>query len=209
VFSALLAGLGSGLLVGAQVGPIWLLCMRSVLRGRFVVGVSIGAGAALIDMSYAAIGVVGGAGVLRAEPQLRLALGFLGAAVLVGLGVRTVWSAMRIRAGMESAGEIASPVRAFTTSVVATASNPMTIASWAALFTATSSATLTKGAGGAALLVLGVGLGSLAWFSILSAAVSAMRHRIDEKARRAIDVISGVGFVAFGAFLGLKTWYQS
>ena len=209
MFAAFIAGVGSGFLVGAQVGPIWLLCMRSVLRGRFVVGVSIGAGAALIDMSYAAMGVVGGAGVLRAEPRLRLALGFLGAAVLVGLGVRTLWSAMRIRAGMESDGEIASPVRAFATAVVATASNPMTIASWAALFTATSSATLTKGADGAALLVLGVGLGSLAWFSILSAAVSAMRHRIDEKARRAIDVISGVGFVAFGAFLGLKTWYQS
>ena len=78
VMSALLAGLGSGFLVAAQVGPIWLLCMRSVLRGRFVVGFSIGVGAALIDASYAALGVLGGAGILRAEPQLRLALGLVG-----------------------------------------------------------------------------------------------------------------------------------
>ncbi|MDA8209948.1 MAG: LysE family transporter [Actinomycetota bacterium] len=209
MFGAFLAGLGSGFLVGAQVGPIWLLCMRSALRGRFVVGLSIGAGAALIDMSYAALGVVGGAGVLRAEPGLRYALGVLGAAVLVVLGIRTIWSAMRIRAGMESAEEIASPGRAFVTAVVATASNPLTIASWAALFTATSSATLTKGASGAALLVLGVGLGSLAWFTILSAAVSAIRHRIGAKARRVIDLVSGAGLVVFGAFLGIATWRQS
>ncbi len=209
VMSALLAGLGSGFLVAAQVGPIWLLCMRSVLRGRFVVGFSIGVGAALIDASYAALGVLGGAGILRAEPQLRLALGLVGAAVLVGLGARTIWSALRIRAGMESAEEIATPARAFLTALVATASNPLTIASWAALFAATSSATITKGVGGATLLVLGVGAGSMAWFTILSAVMSALRHRIGERALRAVDVGSGLGLVGFGTFLGLRAWHQS
>ena len=52
--SAFAAGFGLGILVAAQVGPIWLLCARSVLRGSAQVGIAIGAGAAIIDAFYAA-----------------------------------------------------------------------------------------------------------------------------------------------------------
>ena len=144
-FGALAAGLGFGFVVAAQVGPIWLLCVRSVLRGRFPIGVAIGAGAAAIDVTYAALGVAGAAGILKAFPQLRLALGLLGAAILVIIGARTSWSALRIRHGMESTEEVGSPRRALVTALVATASNPLTIASWAAVFTASSAAHLTRG----------------------------------------------------------------
>ena len=49
----LAAGLGLGFVAAAQVGPIWLLCLRSTLRGGFRIGVAIGAGAAIVDMVYA------------------------------------------------------------------------------------------------------------------------------------------------------------
>lgn len=41
--AALTTGLGLGFLVAAQVGPVWLLCVRSVLRGRVAAGLAIGA----------------------------------------------------------------------------------------------------------------------------------------------------------------------
>jgi len=41
--SALAAGFGLGFLVAAQVGPIWVFCARSVLRGTAAVGIAIGA----------------------------------------------------------------------------------------------------------------------------------------------------------------------
>src|SRR5205085_509218 len=54
VTSAVAAGLGLGFITAAQVGPIWLLCLRSTLRGGFRVGVAIGAGAAVFSAASTA-----------------------------------------------------------------------------------------------------------------------------------------------------------
>jgi hypothetical protein len=56
IVTAFATGFGLGFFVAAQVGPIWLLCVRSVLRGRLLTGLGIGLGAALIDVTYAALG---------------------------------------------------------------------------------------------------------------------------------------------------------
>ena len=199
--AALLAGLGLGFLVGAQVGPIWLLCARSSLRHGARVGLGIGAGAALVDLLYAALGVAGAASLLAAT-GLRVAFGLLGAAVLILLGARTLWSAFRVRSGLEAEAEVATPWTAFRTSLAATASNPMTIASWAAIFAAASAASLASTAGAAALLVLGVGAGSMAWFAILSLGMALVRRRVPETGLRVADAAAGAGLIGFGAVLG-------
>ena len=199
--AALLAGLGLGFLVGAQVGPIWLLCARSSLRHGARVGLGIGAGAAIVDLLYAALGVAGAASLLAAT-GLRVAFGLLGAAVLVLLGARTLWSALRVRSGFEDEAEVATPWTAFRTGLAATASNPMTIASWAAIFAAASAASLASSAPAAAVLVLGVGAGSMAWFAILSFGMGLLRRRVPEGGLRAADAVAGAGLIGFGAALG-------
>jgi putative LysE/RhtB family amino acid efflux pump len=201
VTAALLAGLGLGFLVGAQVGPIWLLCARSSLRHGARVGLGIGAGAAIVDLLYAALGVAGAASLLAAT-GLRVAFGLLGAAVLVLLGARTLWSALRVRSGFEDEAEVATPWTAFRTGLAATASNPMTIASWAAIFAAASAASLASSAPAAAVLVLGVGAGSMAWFAILSFGMGVLRRRVPEGGLRAADAVAGAGLIGFGAALG-------
>ena len=69
--------------------------------------------------------------------------------MLVYLGARTLWSAFRIRLGGETGEELATPRRAFVVALGATASNPLTIASWAAVFAAASTAGAAEGVGGA------------------------------------------------------------
>lgn len=197
----LLAGFGFGFLVAAQVGPIWLLCARSVLRGRLGIGLGIGAGAAIIDLLYAALGEAGAAQVLRIA-ALREVLGLVGAAFLIYLGARSIHAAFRVRAGMETAQEIATPRAAFLTALSATASNPMTIASWGAIFTAAGAARV---AASPVLLVLGVGIGSFAWFLVLSLGMSLLRRRVPERGLRLIDVLSGLGLLGFGALLGVRS----
>ena len=137
--TALVVGFGLGFLVAAQLGPISLLAIRSTLRNGVYVGLAIGGGVAVIDTLYAAAGAAGAAGLLAIEP-LRLAFGLVGAVVLAVLGARTLWSAFRIRMGGESHEELATPRAAFVTALAATASNPLTIASWAAVFAAASTA---------------------------------------------------------------------
>ncbi len=206
--SAALAGLTLGFVVGAQVGPIWLLCLRTSLRFGFAPGWAIGAGAALVDTLYAVAGVAGVAPLLRVE-AVRLALGLLGAAVLAVLGLRTIWGAFRIRLGGEATEEVASPKRAFATSVAATASNPMTIVSWAAIFSAASTADVVSSPSGALLLLVGVGIGSLAWFTLLSGVVSITRHRVGDRVIRAVDLLSGALILGFAGLLGWRTLHDA
>jgi putative LysE/RhtB family amino acid efflux pump len=202
---ALAAGLGLGFVTAAQVGPIWLLCLRSTLRGGFRIGVAIGAGAAVVDMVYAALGVAGASRLLEIDP-LRLALGVTGAVVLALLGLRTLWSAFRIRLGGETAEEVASPRRAFVTSLGATASNPMTIAAWAAIFTAASTASVVESSRAAVVVLIGaVCVGSFVWFVLLSAGTALGRRYVGERLVAAIDAVSGLAIVAFASLLGWRT----
>jgi threonine/homoserine/homoserine lactone efflux protein len=205
--SALLVGFGLGFFVGAQPGPVSLLCIRSVLRGALGAGIAIWAGAALIDLLYAALGLAGAASLLEIE-ELRLAFGLVGAGVLAYIGCRTLWSAFRVRPGGESEAEVATPRRAFATAVAATASNPLTIATWAAIFTAAGAATVgdaASSAPGAAMLLGGVALGTLTAFSLLSLLVAAVRGRFGPRLMATVDVVAGAGLLGFAGLLGWRT----
>ena len=201
---ALLLGFSLGFVVAAQIGPISLFAMRTVLRGTLAAGLAIGAGAAVVDTAYAAAGQAGAAALLEID-ALRLALGIFGAVVLIALGARTLWSAFRVRAGMEAGEEIATPRRAFLTSLAATASNPSTIASWVAIFAAATTAGAGASGAGSVALLAGVAIGTATWFSALCVALWAVRRQVGPRALRAVDVIAGSGLVAFGGALGVKT----
>jgi putative LysE/RhtB family amino acid efflux pump len=201
--SSLALGFGLGLFVAAQLGPLSLFLIRSTLRGSWRVGLAIGAGVAVIDTLYAAAGAAGAAPLLTID-ALRLGLGLTGAAVLAGLGVRTLWSAFRVRLGGEADEEVATPRRAFLTALGATASNPLTIASWAAVFAAASVADAAASGPEAALLLAGVGAGSLAWMTVLTFGVALAGRRMGPRLLRGVDTVAGLGLLGFGALLGIR-----
>ena len=203
MLAGLALGFGLGFAVGAQVGPITLLCIRSVLRGTFGVGVAIGAGAAVVDTLYGALGIAGASRLLEVS-ALRIGLGVTGAVVLGLLGLRTIWSAFRIRLGAETEGEVASPLRAFVTSLGATASNHLTIASWAAIFSAASTADVVTSTPAAAAMLAGIGAGTLTWFTILSGGLAIARRRVGTRFLRFVDFAAGGALVAFAAVLGYR-----
>jgi len=200
---AFAVGFGLGFFVALQLGPMSLFLVRTTLRSGWLAGLAIGAGIAAVDALYAACGAAGAAPFLAFEP-VRLALGLVGAAVLIGLGARTLYSAFRVRLGGELDTEVATPGRAFLTSLAGTASNPLTIASWAAIFAAASAAGAAHTAGGAVLLVTGVGLGSLTWVSALASGTAVARRAIGRRAVRAADAIAGLGLVGFGTALAFN-----
>jgi putative LysE/RhtB family amino acid efflux pump len=201
---AALLGFGLGFLVALQLGPMSLFLIRSTLRGGWRVGLAIGAGIAVVDGVYAACGTAGVTPLLLIEP-VRVGLGLIGGVVLIAIGVRTLRSAMLVRLGWELAGEIATPSRAFMTSVAGTASNPLTIASWAAVFASADAAGGATGSTGAVLLVCGVAIGSLTWGSLLATGVTAVGHTLGDRAMRVADTIAGLGLVCFGGVLALTT----
>jgi putative LysE/RhtB family amino acid efflux pump len=202
--TALLAGFGAGFMVSMQLGPLSLFLIRSTLRGTVAIGLAIGAGIAIVDALYAAAGAAGAAPALSID-SVRTVFGLVGAVVLVALGARTLWSAFRVRLGAETEAEVASPRRAFATSLAATASNPLTIASWAAVFAAASTAGIAESTDSAVAFVGGVGLGSMAWVTLLALGVSAARARVGPRLLRTLDAAAGSAIVAFGGLLAWRT----
>jgi len=202
--TALLTGFGLGFLVAAQVGPIWLLAARNVILGRFTTGIMIGLGAATIDVAYGALGLAGAASLLRFS-GLHLGLGLLGAAVLLMLGALALRNAARAGHQAEPATAITSAPRAYLMALGATAANPLTIASWAAVFAAASAAHISRTATGAVLLLAGIGLGTTSWFTVLSTAMTLVRQRTGRRVHQGIDVISGLGLITFAILLAWQT----
>jgi hypothetical protein len=54
---------------------------------------------------------------------------------------------------------------------------------------------------GAALLVVGVGLGSLAWVSMLATGAAGARRALGERFIRVADVVAGTGLLVFAGAL--------
>jgi len=202
--SSFFVGYGLGLFVAAQIGPVSLLIVRSVVRGNFRIGFAMATAVALVDLGYAALGLAGVGRLLEENDAVRLTFGFVGAAVLVALGLWTMWIGFRARFGLETAEEVGTPRRAFATAFAATALNPLTIALWTAAASAAVSGGSRSSAGTVALLA-GVGLGTLSWYTAFAGAIALTRQRIGPRLLAAIDIGAGAGILGFGAYLGLRT----
>jgi putative LysE/RhtB family amino acid efflux pump len=200
--NVLALGFGFGFVVAAQIGPMSLFMIRSTLASGLRVGLAIGAGIAVIDALYAAAGAAGAAPLLAIGP-LRTVFGLVGAAVILALGVRTLLHARRPR---EESGRptVATPRRAFLVSLAATSANPATIASWAAVFAAAGAAGAADRPLGTALLVAGVGLGSLAWVTLLATGAAGARRALGERVIRTADVVAGTGLLVFAGALAVS-----
>jgi putative LysE/RhtB family amino acid efflux pump len=204
-----LTGYGLGLFLAAQVGPVTLLIVRSVLRGgrAVAVGLAMAAAVASIDLAYAGVGLAG-IGRLLDSGSTRVWLGLLSAAILVAIGMRTLWKGIRARSGLESPDEVVAPSGAFLTAVAATAFNPLTIALWTVSFPAAVPARTTNSTAAAASLLFGVALGTLTWYGGFATAVALVRKRIGRRLLRGIDLASGFGLIGFGGLLGYRTLHD-
>ena len=182
-----------------------LLIVRSVLRGRraVAVGLTMAGAVAFVDVLYGTLGLAG-VGRLLEGGALRLVLGLVSAAILVAIGVRTVWIGFRARLGLEGADEVVAPRRAFLTAVAATALNPLTIAPWTVSFPAAAPDSARGSIGHASELLVGVALGTLTWYCGFSSVVALARRRVGDRLVRAVDAVTGLGLVAFGGVLAYR-----
>jgi len=121
----LLTAYGVAFLLAAQVGPITLLIVRSIVRGgrAVVIGLLTAAAVAGVDLVYATVGLAG-IGRLLEGRTVRLVLGLVTAAILIVIGARSIWFGVRARLELALADQV-QPRRAFQTAIVATALNPL------------------------------------------------------------------------------------
>ena len=86
-----------------------------------------------------------------------------------------------------------------------TASNPLTIASWAAVFAAACTAGAARTTSDGVWLVVGVTAGSLAAVTALATLTALSRRALGHRALRLADAIAGLALLGFGGALGIAT----
>ena len=193
-----LRGLIIGFSIAAPVGPIGVLCIRRTLSEGRLTGFLSGLGAASADLLYGAIAAFG----LTAAQELLLGgqtwLRLLGGAFLLYLGVKTFIARPAGQAAPASRGGLAG---AYLTTFFLTATNPMTILSFAAIFAGLRLGETIGEYSSAALMVLGVFCGSAAWWLTLSLGVGLLRDRFTHATMTWVNRLAGTLIFGFGVLV--------
>jgi threonine/homoserine/homoserine lactone efflux protein len=198
-----LRGLIIGFSIAAPVGPIGVLCIRRTLAEGRASGLVSGLGAATADAIYGCIAGFGlrfiSSVLIRQQDGLR----FVGGGFLCYLGLKTFLARPLEQAvSVERSGLLG----AYASTFFLTLTNPMTILSFAAVFAGLGVASAGGNYASAAVLVMGVFMGSALWWLTLSGVVSAFRAKFNPHALRWVNRVSGVIIIGFGllALLSLR-----
>jgi threonine/homoserine/homoserine lactone efflux protein len=191
-----LRGFVLGFTIAAAVGPISLLVIRRTLLEGRVVGLASGLGVATADATYGAIAAFGLGAITQELVEARPVLGLVGGVFLLWLA----WKTARAEPHDPALVQVrrAGLAGAYLSILGLTLTNPMTILSFGALFAGLGVS--VSGTGAAALVTLGVLLGSGSWWVVLTTAVSLLRSRVTATWIRRINVASGVVIGAFALF---------
>ena len=192
-------GVVLGFSIAAPVGPIGVLCIRRTLAHGMLTGLISGLGAATADAVYGFIAVFGvsAASVLLLNYQTHLR--FVGGLFLLYIGYKT-FKAMPSTDQVAEKAKNEGFLKAYASTLFLTITNPLTILSFAAIFTG-----LGVGAKGvpyisAFSLVVGVFIGSMLWWLSLSGILSVLRHNFSQRRLKLVNEISGFIIVGFGIF---------
>jgi threonine/homoserine/homoserine lactone efflux protein len=191
-----------GLSIAAPVGPIGVLCIRRTLTEGRLAGLVSGLGAATTDAFYGSIAGFGLTAISGLLVSQQAWLRLVGGLFLCYLGVKTLLA----RPAQQAAAVRGRGLwQTYASTLFLTLTNPMTILSFAAIFAGLGLARTHGDYASAAMLVLGVFLGSAAWWLLLSSSVDAFRAKFPTAGLLWVNRVSGVIILGFGT-VALAGW---
>ncbi len=193
--SFFLRGLFIGLSIAAAVGPMSILCIQRTLQRGQRYGLISGLGIATADAVYGCIAAFGLTLITQFLVSQQFWIRLLGGLFLVYLGIRTVLSKPATRAATAKASGYVS---AYLSTLLLTLTNPTTILSFIAIFAGIGVGGASKSYSSATIVVLGVFVGSVLWWSILTSIVSFLRARFTNVWLLWINRVSGCVIALFG-----------
>jgi threonine/homoserine/homoserine lactone efflux protein len=196
MYTLFLKGFAFGFVLAGTVGPMWVLCFRRTLHAGALAGFASGMGIAVADALYGAVAAFGLTTVssFLLTRQFWLALG--GGVFLLWLGAKTLFANP---ASLEAAARAATPhglAAGFLSTFGLTLANPPTILAFVAIFAGIGLG-VNPSTGAAALVVLGVFLGSALWWLILATAAGALHGRLGPRLGRTLNAVSGLTILGF------------
>lgn len=191
-----LRGLIIGFSIAAPVGPIGVLCIRRTITNGLLSGLVSGLGAATADAIYGSIAAFGLAFVSGYLINQQVWLRVIGGLFLCYLGIR-IFLALPVE-DLEEAPRGKGLLGDYASTFILTLTNPLTILSFAAIFAGLGLADADLGRFTAVVMVVGVFLGSAAWWLLLSSGTNLFRRRFNRTALLWVNRVSGVIITTFG-----------
>jgi threonine/homoserine/homoserine lactone efflux protein len=164
-------------------------------------GLLSGLGAATADAAYACVAAFGLTAVSEFLQARQGPIRLVGGAFLAYLGVRTFLSRPGAGGSPDTPATLAG---AYGSTFLLTLANPSTVVSFTLVLAALGLGS-EPGFSAPLGMVLGVFLGSAAWWLILSFSVSLLRSRMDLAKMRVVNRVSGLALFVLGIVLLCRT----
>jgi threonine/homoserine/homoserine lactone efflux protein len=199
-FNLFLRGFIIGLSIAAPVGPIGVLCIRRTLAEGRLHGFLSGLGAATADMVYGAVAAFGLTLITDVLVGQANWLRLVGGLFLLYLGIRTFLAKPIDSNQSTPPSRGRDKVEVYLSTFFLTITNPMTILSFIAIFAGLRLGEASGDYISAMFMVLGVFLGSAAWWLGLSSGVSLLREKFTSAWMVWVNRVSGLIITGFGLF---------
>lgn len=195
MISAFLAGAAAGYAIAIPVGVIAVLILEIGLRRGFRVAFAAGAGAATADLIYATIAALFGTALVGVVGPLARPLRALSVVVLVVIAVRGLLSLRDPDGSVRTSFTTRSARRTYVQLLGLTLLNPATVVYFAALILGLP--TLGTELSERLAFIVGVGLASLSWQSLLAGIGSLAHTRLSPRVQLTVSVIGNIVVLLF------------
>jgi threonine/homoserine/homoserine lactone efflux protein len=197
-----LKGLTIGLAIAAPVGPIGLLTIRRTLAHGRAAGFLTGLGAASADAIFGSIAAFGITAISSLMIGAKFWLGIIGGSFLIYLGWQTFKSTPAQNPAETRASNLSSM---YLTTFALVLTNPISILYFVGIIASVGAATTTTSA---TWMVAGVFTGSALWWLALASIANSLRNKINPRALKWVNQISGVIIAAFGLFAIISQLFE-
>ena len=186
-------------LSGALVpGPLFTLTVSESVRRGASTGPFIILGHAILEAVIVVL-VLAGLSPFLSHNAVRHVIGLVGGCMLVVMGVLLLRDAPKARLEL-SVGEKGHGMNPVLTGIVGSITNPYWVIWWATIGLGYLVSSLRSGVIGVVIFFLGHISADLAWYSLVSYAVSRGRKIMGEKGYRAVLLCCGVFLIFFGGW---------
>jgi len=205
-YAGLLAGgVLLGLSIAAPIGPVNVAMIQRGLREGFAGAFLLGVGSTVADLIYILLAYAG-TDPLSHLAWARILLFTAGALVMSWLGYGAIRAALADPVNPVEAGGVAAPAArsAFVSGFLITIVNPMTIAFWLGILSASLAARSRAPVAIEMLYIGSLVVGCLLWIAALSVALHFGRRVAGGGFLRTVSMTAGLALFGFGTHFALK-----
>ena len=198
--SYLIRGILIGILFGMPVGAVGTMTVQKTLRHGLRAGLATGLGSSIADCLYACVGVFGLTVISDFLLEYQTIINIFGGALVMVMGIR-----LFVRKGETDVlqSQASRGVQMFLLSFAVGITNPTAILTFLFAF---SYFGITKESGwaGGIQLVAGVFVGTYVWWGLLSAAVSVIKKKMENRSFSCMNKVFGTILILFGIAVYIK-----